>query len=152
MQSIALKRVPAHKLPTPDNQTIGWVKPVLFVREYNAHDLTSLDVLPSMISDDDSATNPINEQPVKHRTLFLSLHMHPGLPTYPGQPGSFISNGENIPLGEPVLVIVESAGTSQFVGRYVPRQAKRAITKEEWQDMPKVRSLPCTSTSKESKI
>ncbi|KZV74299.1 hypothetical protein PENSPDRAFT_215771 [Peniophora sp. CONT] len=140
MRSIALTRIYAHKLPAPVDPTVGWVKRALFVREYDAHAeswITHLDIMASLVSINNSSTGLGDKQSNKHPALFLDLDEHPGLPTYPGQPGTMISNGVNIPLDEPILVVVVSGKLGcQYVGKYILRRDQRGVECKEWRSMP----------------
>ncbi|KZV74301.1 hypothetical protein PENSPDRAFT_215726 [Peniophora sp. CONT] len=149
------RRIPADMLATRENPTVGWVKRALFIHEYKAHNMllsTYLNIRPSLLLDHEPATDTVAEQTVKHPALFLALNINPGLPIHPGDSGTIISNRTDIPLGEPVLVVVASLdATCKYVGRYMCRRDKRAITKQEWQCMPQCTRNAWADTLSEKK-
>ncbi|KZV74300.1 hypothetical protein PENSPDRAFT_215732 [Peniophora sp. CONT] len=145
MHSIKPTEVPANKLPTAANPTVGWVKRVLFEEKYGARQQlmnTQLRVFPSQLM------NPIGpvinpdavERMEQRNALFVRLDKNPGLPTYPGEPGTIITSRTDIPLDKgPVLVVVKSMEAFwQCVGLYSPRVHHLPVSAQEWKDMSDV--------------
>ncbi|KZV74297.1 hypothetical protein PENSPDRAFT_215621 [Peniophora sp. CONT] len=136
------KRIPAQKLATPREPTIGWVKRSLFVREYNAHGTfqnTFLNIRPSLLSDDGSIADTVNEPTVKYPALFAGLDKNPCLPTRLGEHGLMITDRTDIPLGKPILVIVTSLkSTCLSVGLYICRRHETAVAADEWRELPEL--------------
>lgn len=135
-------RIPAHKLPTAANPTTGWVKRTVFTEKYHADGQkmnTKLSTLPSqvLVNAGPEVVYPGTEQAASQPALFARIDMNPGLPTYPGKPGTLITSRTDIPLNQHLLVVVRSMETFwQFVGLYTLRSHERSVTVQEWKGMP----------------
>lgn len=75
----------------------------------------------------------------RYPALFARLDMNPGLPTYPGRPGTLICSRPDVELGVPLYLIVASLkSTWFFVGQFVLRQHEQPVTPKEWAKIPTI--------------
>ncbi|VDB85515.1 unnamed protein product [Peniophora sp. CBMAI 1063] len=143
MQPIVPTRIPPQKLPSAAHPMTGWVKrkPV-FVDKYGAAQqslVTKLRILPSQLVDDAAAVALRNERRINHKALFAKLDLNPGLPTFPGKPGTLITSRDDVPLEQPLLVVVKPTRDASwlYVGLYKLHKHDRSVTAQEWKEMPK---------------
>lgn len=133
ISSIEITTIPAHKLPSDDDPTIGWVKRELFHTEYAVWPMRMNNKLENI-----PLENPIDAAPDgRYPALFARLDMNPGLPTYPGKPGTLICSRPDVELGVPLYLIVASLrSTWHFVGQVILRRHDLPVKAKEWRSMP----------------
>ncbi|KZV61391.1 hypothetical protein PENSPDRAFT_300972 [Peniophora sp. CONT] len=118
-------------LPSDASPPIGWVRRDLITANYKASPQnfhTTLKYLPG-------------EDPgFKRHAIFAGFAQNPGLPLYPGQPGTLIASRKDIHIGEPMALFVRAVGTSnprwEYMGEYQLEVSPLPVTREEWKALP----------------
>ncbi|VDB96775.1 unnamed protein product [Peniophora sp. CBMAI 1063] len=109
----------------------GWVRRELITANYKASPQsfhTTLKYLPN------------EDEKLKRRAIFAGIDQNPGLPQYPGHPGTLIASRKDILLNEPISLFVRAAGLSnprwKYMGAYEVEVSDQPITPEEWAVLP----------------
>ena len=119
--------IPLDYLPG-DDSIIGWVKRKLIGQNYKVAQQAFTGHLKHL---------PGTDQP--RRAIFAGIQQNPGLPSFPGQPGTMIvSRGDILKITEPISIFVSAVGQSWwlYVGDYT-LHLDRPLTPVEWQSLPK---------------